>query len=72
MQMNGIQKRYMKLFGIEEPDYTTSPISTEFVTSCFTRDPLTGSFHRDGLKIGRNEPCPCGSGYKYKKCCGGH
>jgi len=22
-----------------------------------------------GLKIGRNEPCPCGSGKKYKKCC---
>ena len=21
-------------------------------------------------KIGRNEPCPCGSGAKYKKCCG--
>jgi preprotein translocase subunit SecA len=21
-------------------------------------------------KIGRNEPCPCGSGKKYKKCCG--
>jgi len=22
-----------------------------------------------GQKIGRNEPCPCGSGRKYKKCC---
>ncbi len=22
-------------------------------------------------KIGRNQPCPCGSGKKYKKCCGG-
>jgi uncharacterized protein len=21
-------------------------------------------------KIGRNQPCPCGSGRKYKKCCG--
>ncbi len=21
-------------------------------------------------KVGRNEPCPCGSGEKYKKCCG--
>lgn len=25
---------------------------------------------RRGPKIGRNEPCPCGSGRKYKKCCG--
>ena len=23
-----------------------------------------------GAKIGRNEPCPCGSGKKYKYCCG--
>jgi preprotein translocase subunit SecA len=25
---------------------------------------------RDGPKVGRNDPCPCGSGRKYKKCCG--
>ena len=25
---------------------------------------------RQGPKIGRNDPCPCGSGKKYKKCCG--
>jgi hypothetical protein len=25
---------------------------------------------RVGQKIGRNDPCPCGSGKKYKKCCG--
>ena len=25
---------------------------------------------RKGKKIGRNAPCPCGSGKKYKKCCG--
>jgi SEC-C motif-containing protein len=25
---------------------------------------------RSGPKIGRNEPCPCGSGKKYKHCCG--
>ena len=24
---------------------------------------------RDGKKVGRNDPCPCGSGKKYKKCC---
>jgi preprotein translocase subunit SecA len=23
-----------------------------------------------GKKIGRNDPCPCGSGKKYKHCCG--
>jgi hypothetical protein len=25
---------------------------------------------REGRKVGRNEPCPCGSGRKYKRCCG--
>lgn len=26
--------------------------------------------HRESPKVGRNDPCPCGSGRKYKKCCG--
>jgi preprotein translocase subunit SecA len=25
---------------------------------------------KKGEKVGRNDPCPCGSGKKYKKCCG--
>ncbi|HZN64913.1 MAG TPA: SEC-C metal-binding domain-containing protein, partial [Tepidisphaeraceae bacterium] len=25
---------------------------------------------KDGPRVGRNDPCPCGSGKKYKKCCG--
>ena len=29
-----------------------------------------GTYVRDGRKIGRNEPCPCGSGKKYKQCHG--
>jgi len=28
------------------------------------------SYQREGKKVGRNDPCPCGSGKKYKKCCG--
>jgi len=29
-------------------------------------------YNEDGsrLKVGRNDPCPCGSGKKYKNCCG--
>lgn len=30
----------------------------------------TNPGHRIGSKIGRNDPCPCKSGKKYKKCCG--
>ncbi len=33
--------------------------------------PLRGeTYHRPEPKVGRNDPCPCGSGKKYKKCCG--
>ena len=36
-----------------------------FDQSCFE-----SSFFANTQKVGRNEPCPCGSGRKYKKCCG--
>jgi preprotein translocase subunit SecA len=29
-----------------------------------------GTYKREEPKVGRNDPCPCGSGKKYKKCCG--
>lgn len=28
------------------------------------------TYRREAPRIGRNDPCPCGSGKKYKKCCG--
>ena len=28
------------------------------------------TFRREAPKVGRNDPCPCGSGKKFKKCCG--
>jgi preprotein translocase subunit SecA len=31
---------------------------------------LSGTFVRSERKVGRNEPCPCGSGKKYKHCHG--
>lgn len=40
--------------------------------SALTKAPLTStpSLQLVHQKVGRNEPCPCGSGQKYKKCCG--
>jgi len=35
-----------------------------------TGDTAIKTVRRQGAKIGRNAPCPCGSGKKYKKCCG--
>lgn len=31
---------------------------------------IATTFKRDHPKVGRNDPCPCGSGKKFKKCCG--
>lgn len=36
----------------------------------FTREQKLSRTIIKGEKIGRNDPCPCGSGKKYKKCCG--
>ena len=35
----------------------------------FMRQMRTKPVVRDYKKIGRNDPCPCGSGKKYKNCC---
>lgn len=32
--------------------------------------PRSKTHVHEGEKVGRNDPCPCGSGKKYKKCCG--
>ncbi|MEJ2528816.1 MAG: YchJ family protein [Gammaproteobacteria bacterium] len=32
--------------------------------------PKVATYKKEQPKVGRNEPCPCGSGKKYKKCCG--
>jgi len=31
--------------------------------------PTVKQLRRDPARVGRNEPCPCGSGKKFKKCC---
>jgi preprotein translocase subunit SecA len=33
-------------------------------------EPVIKPVRRQGEKVGRNAPCPCGSGKKYKRCCG--
>ena len=45
--------------------------SRQLVLSRGGDQPLEGkTIKREGKKVGRNDPCPCGSGKKYKKCCG--
>ena len=33
-------------------------------------EPVSAPIVNERAKVGRNDPCPCGSGKKYKKCCG--
>lgn len=35
----------------------------------YKKQKASGTIRKD-KKVGRNDPCPCGSGLKYKKCCG--
>ena len=38
--------------------------------SGLSQEPLTLPMQREAPKVGRNDPCPCGSGRKFKSCCG--
>ena len=44
--------------------YRTTKISPRMA---FRKSVITAP--RDVIEIGRNDPCPCGSGKKYKSCC---
>jgi len=53
---------------VSVPETTTFPEQDNDVPSQPVR--AHTPYVRPGRKVGRNEPCPCGSGKKYKKCCG--
>jgi len=44
--------------------------SAEKQQELYKEQKSSGTIVREGDKVGRNDPCPCGSGKKYKKCCG--
>ncbi|MBQ4107238.1 MAG: SEC-C domain-containing protein [Lentisphaeria bacterium] len=46
------------------------PEEADFVAAEPQPQPVPMTFRRAGEKVGRNDVCPCGSGKKYKKCCG--
>ena len=47
-----------------------SILSAERRKELYRNQKNSGTIRREEPKIGRNDPCPCGSGKKYKKCCG--
>ena len=42
----------------------------DYILSRGEDKPAAMTIKRESAKVGRNDPCPCGSGKKYKKCCG--
>jgi preprotein translocase subunit SecA len=54
----------------EEIEEMREEASQDYVMSRGEQTAQISTVKRDNKKVGRNDPCPCGSGKKYKKCCG--
>ena len=71
-----IHEKYEELSG-EEGEFSFPMNEDEIFTEMYNEEILNRSLLNEELnepvsklkKIGRNDPCPCGSGKKYKKCC---
>jgi hypothetical protein len=50
-------------------EYPRKLTEMQKVFAAFHRNNESETYIREDPKIGRNDPCPCGSGKKYKKCC---
>ena len=64
-----VQRRAQRPLSYSGPDPNRSTAAGESAMDPRTRG-VVGNIGPKAAKIGRNEPCPCGSGKKYKKCCG--
>ena len=77
MTLNGFLERY-KIDYLRDKIY--SPTSVLYSSKAFAdlmgfiptpEETKAKEIHQKlGSTVGRNDPCPCGSGKKYKKCCG--
>lgn len=68
---SGFEKlRTMTVDEIEQHQGLIEPATKQlFLYFLENRNDLVSPVTRNEAKIGRNDPCPCGSGKKYKKCC---
>lgn len=68
-------KMFKRLLEDFEAMMTNAILKVSLSPNPISKTPLeTGNFQRPSIKpsqkkVGRNDPCPCGSGKKYKKCC---
>jgi len=67
--------RFFKVRVVKREDQLRMPVKTEKEQVKSLNDNRPGQVEkqqtvkRSSTKVGRNDPCPCGSGKKYKKCC---
>ena len=54
----------------EEVEEIRQKQKQDYIMSRGEDTPAKKTIKRESEKVGRNDPCPCGSGKKYKKCCG--
>ena len=60
-----------RLFGLESDDLKRQfTARREQLDRQLDRGEVVKAEIREVRRIGRNDPCPCGSGTKFKKCCG--
>ena len=75
-EVNKVAARHlqmMRFLGEESLKHQLGIVRQPSINDLPERDPFAviegRTVMREGVKVGRNEPCPCGSGRKYKKCC---
>lgn len=64
---NMVEAKATWLYGLPQWEQI---LSEETRTELYRKQKASGTVRREGHKIYPNDPCPCGSGKKYKKCCG--
>ena len=68
------EKLYYNMVGVPAQWLYELPQWDDILTAQRKRELMKASRERNTVvkkeKVGRNDPCPCGSGKKYKKCCG--
>ncbi|KAA0550413.1 hypothetical protein FZW96_00455 [Bacillus sp. BGMRC 2118] len=68
VELESVAYGYFKILGIHHPDlpfWRQVALETEMEFQEVNQTPIVAQ-----NKVGRNDPCICGSGKKYKKCCG--
>ena len=63
---NMVEAKAEWLYGLEAWDHI---LSAERRKELYREQKQSGTIRKE-VKVGRNDPCPCGSGKKYKYCCG--